>query len=103
MIIESPYDDVELAAAPLHAFVLDGTAGRSARTALVDGATGRVLTYAQLAGSVRRAAAGLVAGGAAQGGVLALCSPNCPEFAVAYYAALPRWAGHPVGPLPSPS
>ncbi len=50
MIIESPYDDVELAAAPLHAFVLDGTAGRSARTALVDGATGRVLTYAQLAG-----------------------------------------------------
>ena len=49
MIIESPYDDVELAAAPLHAFVLDGTAGRSARTAHVDGATGRVLTYAQLA------------------------------------------------------
>lgn len=45
----------------------------------MDGATGRVLTYAQLAGSVRRAAAGLVARGVAQGGVLALCSPNCPE------------------------
>ena len=45
----------------------------------MDGATGRALTYAQLAGSVRRAAAGLVARGVAQGGVLALCSPNCPE------------------------
>jgi hypothetical protein len=33
MIIKSPYDDVELAAAPLHAFVLDGAAGRSARAA----------------------------------------------------------------------
>ena len=88
MIIKSPCDDVELAAAPLHAFVLDGAAGRSARPALVDGATGRVLTYAELGSAVRRAAAGLVARGVAKGDTLALCSPNSPEFAVAYYAAL---------------
>jgi acyl-CoA synthetase (AMP-forming)/AMP-acid ligase II len=88
MIINSPYDEVELAPTPLHAFVLDGAAGRGDRPAIIDGPTGRVLTYAQLASSVRQAAAGLAARGVAQGDVLALCSPNCPEFAVAYFAAL---------------
>jgi acyl-CoA synthetase (AMP-forming)/AMP-acid ligase II len=54
----------------------------------VDGATGRVLTYAELGSAVRRAAAGLVARGVAKGDTLALCSSNSPDFAVAYYAAL---------------
>ena len=88
MIIQSPYNDVELAAVPLHDFVLEGAAGRGHRAAIIDGPTGRVLTYAELAGAVRRAAAGLVAQGLARGDVLALCAPNSPEFAVAYYAAL---------------
>ncbi len=88
MIIQSPYDNVELAPVPLHHFVLAGAAGHGDRAALVDGPTGQVLTYAELAGSVRRAAAGLAARGVAHGDTLALCSPNSPEFAVAYYAAL---------------
>jgi acyl-CoA synthetase (AMP-forming)/AMP-acid ligase II len=37
---------------------------------------------------VRRAAAGLVAHGVTKGDTVALCSPNSPEFAVAYFAAL---------------
>jgi acyl-CoA synthetase (AMP-forming)/AMP-acid ligase II len=56
--------------------------------AIIDGPTGRVLTYGELASSVRKAAAGLAARGVAQGDVIALCSPNSPEFAVAYYGAL---------------
>jgi acyl-CoA synthetase (AMP-forming)/AMP-acid ligase II len=88
MIINSPYEDVELAAVPLHAFVLDGAAGRNGRAALVDGASGRVLTYAELAAAVFQVATGLVARGVAKGDTVALCSPNSPEFAVAYYAAL---------------
>jgi acyl-CoA synthetase (AMP-forming)/AMP-acid ligase II/NAD(P)-dependent dehydrogenase (short-subunit alcohol dehydrogenase family) len=36
---------------------------------------------------VERAAAGLTDAGVAKGDVLALCTPNCPDFAVAYYAA----------------
>jgi acyl-CoA synthetase (AMP-forming)/AMP-acid ligase II len=88
MIIQSPYDGVELAEVPLHDFVLEGAPGRGDRAALIDGPTGRVLTYAELADSVRRAAAGLVARGLARGDMLALCAPNSPEFAVAYYAAL---------------
>jgi len=88
MIIQSPYDDVELTPVPLHEYVLAGAAGRGDQAALIDGPTGRVLTYAELADSVRRAAAGLVAHGVAKGDTLALCSPNSPEFAVAYFAAL---------------
>jgi acyl-CoA synthetase (AMP-forming)/AMP-acid ligase II len=88
VIIQSPYDDVELAQVPLHAFVLDAAAARAAQPALIDGATGLVLSYRELAESVRKAAAGLVAHGVAKGDVLALCSPNCPEFVVAYFAAL---------------
>jgi acyl-CoA synthetase (AMP-forming)/AMP-acid ligase II len=88
MIIHSPYDDVEFALTPLHDFVLAGAAKRGDQAALIDGPAGRVLTYAELAGSVRRAAAGLVARGVATGDTLALCAPNSPEWAVAYYAAL---------------
>ena len=88
MIIKSPYDDVELAPVPLTAYVLDGATGRAARPAIIDGTTGRVLSYGEVATSVRRAAAGLAGRGMAKGDVLALCSPNCPEFVIAYYAAL---------------
>jgi acyl-CoA synthetase (AMP-forming)/AMP-acid ligase II len=88
MIINSPYDDVELAAVPLHDFVLGSAAGRGDRAAVVDGATGEALSYARLATSVRRAAAGLVGHGVALGDTVALCSPNSPQFVVAYCAAL---------------
>jgi acyl-CoA synthetase (AMP-forming)/AMP-acid ligase II len=88
MIIQSPYHDVEVTPVPLHEFVLTGAAGHGDRAALIDGPTGRVLTYADLAATVRRAAAGLVARGVAQGDTLALCSPNSPELAIAYFAAL---------------
>jgi hypothetical protein len=82
------YDDVELAQVPLHAFVLDGATAWAAQPALIDGATGSVLSYRDLAESARKAAAGLVAHGLTNVDVLALCSPNCPEFVVAYFAAL---------------
>jgi acyl-CoA synthetase (AMP-forming)/AMP-acid ligase II len=88
MIIHSPYDDVELPQVPLTAYVLDGAAGRGDKPAIIDGATGRAMSYAELAVSVRKAATGLVARGLAKGDVLALSSPNGPEFVIAFYAAL---------------
>ena len=88
MIIKSPSDDVELVPVPLHDYVLHGVACRGSLPAIIDGPTGRVLTYGELASSVRKAAAGLAARGVVQGDVIALCSPNSPEFAVAYYGAL---------------
>src|SRR5262249_51132914 len=55
--------------------------------ALIDSATGRTFSYRELADVVERAAAGLAGARVAKGDVLALCTPNCPEFAIAYYAA----------------
>ena len=52
---------------------------RGGKPAIIDGATGRVLSYAELATSVRRAAAGLTARGVAKGDVLALCSSQLPR------------------------
>jgi acyl-CoA synthetase (AMP-forming)/AMP-acid ligase II len=88
VIIQSPYDDVELAAVPLHAFVLGDAARRSGKAAIIDGTTDRVLTYAELATAAGQTAAGLVAQGVVPGDVVAICSPNCPEFVIAYFAAL---------------
>ena len=58
------------------------------KPALVDGPTGRTLSYRQLAEAVRRVAAGLAARGFGKGDVLALSSPNLPEYAVAMYGAM---------------
>ena len=58
------------------------------KPALVDGPTGRTLTYRQLADGVERVAAGLAARGFGRGDVLALSSPNLPEYAIALYGAM---------------
>jgi len=68
-------------------FVLGAAYGRGAKRALVDAATGHELSYAELAAAVRETGAGLSTRGLRPGDVLALCAPNCIEFAVAWYAA----------------
>src|SRR5690606_14499769 len=72
----------------------------SSDLALIDGVSGRTMTYAELAEQVRRAAAGLAAHGFGPGDVLALVCPNIPEYAVMFLAAL-RLGGivTPVNPL----
>ena len=86
MIFRSPFPDVEIPDVSLTEFVLGGAAGLAERPALIDGVSGRVLTYAQLAGAVRAAAAGLARRGFTKGDVLALFSPNLPEYVVAFHA-----------------
>jgi acyl-CoA synthetase (AMP-forming)/AMP-acid ligase II len=68
-------------------FVLGAAYGRGGKRALVDAATGHELSYAELAAAVRETGAGLSTRGLRPGDVLALCAPNCIEFAVAWYAA----------------
>ena len=60
--------------------------GLSKNIALVDGVTGRAVTYEELREQVRRVASGLARRGIRKGDVVALCSPNCPEFAIAFHA-----------------
>jgi acyl-CoA synthetase (AMP-forming)/AMP-acid ligase II len=84
-IVLSPHPDVTVPDVPLHEFVLADAMSRADQEALIDGPTGRTLTYGQLAGGVRRVAAGLAARGLAKGEVFAIYSPNLPEYALAFY------------------
>jgi acyl-CoA synthetase (AMP-forming)/AMP-acid ligase II len=88
MIITSAFSEVDIPDVTLPEFVLAGAAGRGAKPAIVDGASGRVLTYAELAVGVRRCAAGLATRGLRPGEVFAIMMPNLPEFAIAYHGAL---------------
>jgi acyl-CoA synthetase (AMP-forming)/AMP-acid ligase II len=84
-IVLSPHPDVTVPDLPLHEFVLADAMARADQAALIDGPTGRTLTYGQLAGGVRRVAAGLAARGLAKGEVFAIYCPNVPEYALAFY------------------
>ncbi len=86
--LQSPFPDIEIPELPLHAFVLELAQELGDKPALIDALSGRVLTYRQLVESIRRAACGLGRRGFAKRDVLALYSPNLPEFAVAYYAVV---------------
>jgi len=68
-------------------FVLGAAHQYGGKRALVDAATGRELSYAELADAVREVAAGLTARGIRPGDVLALGTPNCLEFVVTWFAA----------------
>src|SRR5262245_34237107 len=87
MIHRSPLPDVEISDLPLTDYVLAGAAAQEAKTALVDGLSGRALTDAGLETAVRSLAGGLAATGFAKGDVLALMAPNMPEYAVVFLAA----------------
>jgi acyl-CoA synthetase (AMP-forming)/AMP-acid ligase II len=84
-IVTSPHPDVQIPDVSLHELVLGDAGRRADAPALVDGPSGRTLSYGQLAGGVRRVAAGLAARGFAKGDVFAIHSPNVPEYALAFY------------------
>ena len=85
MIHRSPLPDVDIPQVTLTDYVLARAGELGDKPALVDGPTGRTLTYAQLDATTRRFAAGLHARGFGPGDVLALMAPNLPEYAVVFH------------------
>jgi acyl-CoA synthetase (AMP-forming)/AMP-acid ligase II len=85
VIVKSPFEDVEIPDVSLPSFVLGNAAARGEKPALIDGPSGRTLTYAALAGGVERVAAGLHERGFRKGDVFAIFSPNLPEYALIFY------------------
>src|SRR5215207_3605571 len=85
-IIRSSFPDVAIPEMPLTDFVLSTAQARGDKPALIDGPTGRTITYAALGPMIRRCAAGLARKGFGKGDVLAIYSPNIPEYAVAFHA-----------------
>ena len=66
-------------------FVLERASGRGSKPALIDGPTGRAITYAELDQATRALAAGLAERGFGHGDALAIYMPNLPEYAVAFH------------------
>src|SRR5258708_7009611 len=83
MIWKSPYADANIPEASLTSVVLDRAATLGDKPAIVDGVTGRGLSYVELSEGVRRVARGLADRGFAPGDVLGLYSPNLPDYALA--------------------
>jgi acyl-CoA synthetase (AMP-forming)/AMP-acid ligase II len=83
-MMRSPYPDVEIPEISLPDFVLARAEELGDKPALIDGSSGRGITYAELLASVRGLAAGLAARGFGKGDVFAHYAPNIPEYAVAF-------------------
>ena len=86
MIYRSPYPDVPVPSSSLSELVLGRARERGSHPALIDGASGAVTTYAELADAVDHLAAGLHGLGFRRGEVAAICAPNSVEFPVALFA-----------------
>ncbi|HEY7975485.1 MAG TPA: AMP-binding protein [Ktedonobacterales bacterium] len=80
MIFSSPFPDVTIPDAALTPFLLRHATRLGDTPALIEGETGRTLTYAQLASAVERLAVGLAQRGFRQGDVLAIYCQNSPEY-----------------------
>ena len=88
MIYRSPEPDIEIPDVTLTEHVIGGAAARGDHPAFIDGATGDVTTYAELAAEVDAVAALLQSRGIAKGSVVGLIGPNTAEWGIAYHAIL---------------
>src|SRR5437762_12166378 len=84
MIYRGPAVDIPDSA--LVPFVLHRARDLSTKPALIDGLTGRELTYGALADGVNRVACALRRRGFKKGDVFAIFSPNLPEYPIAFHA-----------------
>ncbi|HEV2706487.1 MAG TPA: 4-coumarate--CoA ligase family protein [Pyrinomonadaceae bacterium] len=86
MVFRGPFADVSIPDISLTELVFSRLAQHPDKPALIDGLTGRTITYAELHERIRRVAASLAKRGFNKGDVLAIYSPNVPEYAVAFHA-----------------
>jgi len=97
MIIKSPYPDITIPDTAFTPFVLQKGSSIPDKPALIDGPTGRTITYGELLDRIKRVAASLEKRGFGKGDVLGILSTNCPEYAIAFHAA--AWLGGIVTPI----
>ncbi|CAL9194981.1 unnamed protein product [Musa hybrid cultivar] len=92
-IFRSKLPDIEITNdSPLHSYCFERLSEFANRPCVVDGVTGKVLTYAEVDAAARRFAAGLHGVGIGRGDVFMILLLNSPEFVVAFLAASHRGA-----------
>src|SRR5262245_38010866 len=85
MIHRSPLPDVEIPDQHLTDYVLARADELADKPALIDGPSGRTVTYGALVAGVRALAGGLLARGLRPGQTVGLLAPNLPEYAVVFH------------------
>ena len=88
VIYKSPYQSVRIPDVDVTSFVLRHSSRLSEKLALVSGANETSYTYGELRRRVSEVSRGLAARNLGKGDVIGMVSPNCPDFAVAFFAAL---------------
>lgn len=88
MIVKSSKPDVVIPEIPLPELVLQQTERLADKTSLIDGPSGRTLTYGEFGQQVRALAAGLAQRGLKKGEVFGIFMPNCIEYAVAFHGVV---------------
>src|ERR1041384_8545541 len=86
MIIKGPYPDITIPEIALTPFVMHRAKELADKPALIDGPTGRKVTFQQLADSISIVTYNLSQRGFRKGEVFGILSPNCPEYAIAFHA-----------------
>jgi acyl-CoA synthetase (AMP-forming)/AMP-acid ligase II len=86
MIFKSPYPEIEIPEVPVASFILEHAHSFAGRPALIDGKTGRTLTYDELVKAVDLTASALAARGLSKGDVFAINCSNTPDYAIAFLA-----------------
>ncbi len=79
---------LEIPDTDLASFALSGAAERGDAPALIDGPSGRALSYGELARGVDALAGALAARGVEKGDVVAIYMPNLPEYALIFHGVL---------------
>jgi acyl-CoA synthetase (AMP-forming)/AMP-acid ligase II len=87
MIFRSPYAEIAIPEVSLAELILESARRYGDKPALIEGSSGRTITYTELAEKIERAAASLHRRGFGKGDCLAIFSPNVPEYAIAFHAA----------------
>ncbi len=86
-VFTSPLPDVEIPNVALTEYVFGPADAWPDRVAMIDGASGREFTFAEMRDQIARLAGGLAARGFGPGSTLALMAPNMPEYALVFHAA----------------
>jgi acyl-CoA synthetase (AMP-forming)/AMP-acid ligase II len=102
-ILRAPEPPLDIPELPLTDFILERAVDRGDKPAFIEAATGRIITWREWADAVRRTASGLAARGLRKGEVVAIYSPNLPEYSVVFHAvALAGGVNTTVNPLYTP-
>jgi acyl-CoA synthetase (AMP-forming)/AMP-acid ligase II len=87
VIFKSPHPDVTIPDLALTPYVMQRANRLADKVAMVEAGSGRSYTYRELLALIPRLARGLQARGFDKGDVLAIMSPNLPEYPIAFHGA----------------